>query len=331
MSAAPPEIPALPAGLCYVDDRQPGIRRRRQGKRFVYFDANGQRIGDAEEIRRLDKLAIPPAYREVWICPDPNGHLQATGRDARGRKQYRYHPRWREVRDADKYERLLRRPGAAGLRRHIDAQLRLPGLGRDKVVALAVALLDATPDPRRQPPLRPRQPLLRPDHPAYPARRRERQSHPVPLQGQERHRARRQPGASAPGAGAAALPELPGQDLLQYLDEDGQPHRIGSHDINGTCAGIPARTSAPGLPYLGRQRAGAGCLRRAEADGLGAVVAEVAAELGNSVAICRQCYIHPAIIEAYQAGQLGQLRRARKRRWLSAEEATLLAFLDTPG
>ncbi|MBF2967064.1 DNA topoisomerase IB, partial [Pseudomonas aeruginosa] len=108
MSAAPPDIPALPAGLCYVDDRQPGIRRRRQGKRFVYFDADGQRIGDAEEIRRLDKLAIPPAYREVWICPDPNGHLQATGRDARGRKQYRYHPRWREVRDADKYERLLR-------------------------------------------------------------------------------------------------------------------------------------------------------------------------------------------------------------------------------
>ncbi len=95
MSAAPPDIPALPAGLCYVDDRQPGIRRRRQGKRFVYFDADGQRIGDAEEIRRLDKLAIPPAYREVWICPDPNGHLQATGRDARGRKQYRYHPRWR--------------------------------------------------------------------------------------------------------------------------------------------------------------------------------------------------------------------------------------------
>ncbi|MBG6470134.1 DNA topoisomerase IB [Pseudomonas aeruginosa] len=333
MSAAPPDIPALPAGLCYVDDRQPGIRRRRQGKRFVYFDADGQRIGDAEEIRRLAKLAIPPAYREVWICPDPNGHLQATGRDARGRKQYRYHPRWREVRDADKYERLLRFGQALPrLRRHIAAQLRLPGLGRDKVVALAVALLDAT--------------LIRVGNHRYARDNRSyglttlRTRH-VDVNGSRiRFRFKGKSGiehdVSLEHPRLARVLrrclELPGQDLLQYLDEDGQPHRIGSHDINEylrrhTGEDFSAkdyRTWAGSALALER-------LRRAEADGLGAVVAEVAAELGNSVAICRQCYIHPAIIEAYQAGQLGQLRRARKRRWRSAEEATLLAFLDTPG
>ncbi|MCS9375560.1 DNA topoisomerase IB, partial [Pseudomonas aeruginosa] len=211
-------------------------------------------------------------------------------------------------------------------------QLRLPGLGRDKVVALAVALLDAT--------------LIRVGNHRYARDNRSyglttlRTRH-VDVNGSRiRFRFKGKSGiehdVSLEHPRLARVLrrclELPGQDLLQYLDEDGQPHRIGSHDINEylrrhTGEDFSAkdyRTWAGSALALER-------LRRAEADGLGAVVAEVAAELGNSVAICRQCYIHPAIIEAYQAGQLGQLRRARKRRWLSAEEATLLAFLDTPG
>lgn len=246
MSAAPPDIPALPAGLCYVDDRQPGIRRRRQGKRFVYFDANGQRIGDAEEIRRLDKLAIPPAYREVWICPDPNGHLQATGRDARGRKQYRYHPRWREVRDADKYERLLRFGQALPrLRRHIDAQLRLPGLGRDKVVALAVALLDAT--------------LIRVGNHRYARDNRSyglttlRTRH-VDVNGSRiRFRFKGKSGiehdVSLEHPRLARVLrrclELPGQDLLQYRTRTASRTASAPTTSTSTCAGTPARISAP--------------------------------------------------------------------------------------
>ena len=108
--------PPLPPDLTYVDDRLPGIRRRKLRGRFAYFDTNGERIRDEEEIRRINALAIPPAYTDVWICADPRGHLQAVGRDARGRKQYRYHPRWREVRDCNKYERLLDF-GRAGRRR----------------------------------------------------------------------------------------------------------------------------------------------------------------------------------------------------------------------
>ena len=140
-----PEIATLPPDLHYVDDTQPGIRRKRLRGKFCYFDAAGLRIDDADEIKRLNALAVPPAYTDVWICADPQGHLQATGRDARGRKQYRYHPRWREVCDGDKYSRLLAFGTALPkLRQHLEAQLALPGHSRDKVMATVISLLDTT-------------------------------------------------------------------------------------------------------------------------------------------------------------------------------------------
>lgn len=137
--------PALPRDLHYVDDRQPGISRRKIRGKFQYFDPKGDRITDADEIKRLDSLAVPPAYTDVWICADPQGHLQATGRDARGRKQYRYHPRWREVRDADKYARLQAFGKALPkLRKQLEARIAEPGFTREKVLATVLMLLDAT-------------------------------------------------------------------------------------------------------------------------------------------------------------------------------------------
>ena len=138
-------IAELPSDLHYVDDTQPGITRKKLRGKFCYFEPSGQRITDTDEIKRINALAVPPAYTDVWICLDPRGHLQATGRDARGRKQYRYHARWREVRDADKYSRL-REFGLAlpKLRKQLEALLAAPGFSRDKVMATVITLLDAT-------------------------------------------------------------------------------------------------------------------------------------------------------------------------------------------
>ena len=137
--------PDLPADLHYVDDRGPGISRRKVRGQFAYFLPSGERIRDKQEISRINKLAIPPAYSEVWICPDPHGHLQATGRDARGRKQYRYHPRWREIRDSNKYERVLSFGAALPrMRERLERHLALRGMPREKVMALLVQLLEST-------------------------------------------------------------------------------------------------------------------------------------------------------------------------------------------
>src|SRR6185503_7425182 len=136
---------AQAAGLRYVSDTQPGIRRRRAGKGFVYVGTDGKTIRDAKELSRIRSLAIPPAYADVWICPSPNGHIQATGRDARGRKQYRYHPKWREVRDETKFGRMLAfSDSLPRLRKRVDEDLARPGLPREKVLATVVRLLECT-------------------------------------------------------------------------------------------------------------------------------------------------------------------------------------------
>src|SRR5215218_8694202 len=145
LSKPDPVSSARSAGLRYTTDTKPGIRRKRNGKGFAYLDANGRRIRDAAEIARIRGLVIPPAWRDVWISPDPRGHLQATGRDARGRKQYRYHPRWREVRDETKYYRLIGFAQALpAVRRRTAADLRKPGLPKEKVLATVVQLLEKT-------------------------------------------------------------------------------------------------------------------------------------------------------------------------------------------
>ena len=224
---------SLPPDLHYVDDTQPGIRRTILRGQFCYLDVAGQRITDPVEVKRLNALAVPPAYTDVWICADPHGHLQATGRDARGRKQYRYHPRWREVRDGDKYSRLLEFGLALPkLRRHLEAQLASPGHGRDKVMATVISLLDTT--------------LIRVGNSQYARQNRSyglttlRTRH-VSLNGsaiafQFRGKSGIEHQITVKDRRLARIIkrclEIPGQDLFQYLDEDGQRHTVTSSDIN---------------------------------------------------------------------------------------------------
>lgn len=326
----------LPAQLRYVDDSMPGIRRRRQRGRFVYLDPQGQPIRDPDVVRRLDQLAIPPAYQDVWICPDPNGHLQATGRDARGRKQYRYHALWSETRDSAKYDRLLSFGNALpGLRARIDAHLAEAGMGRDKLMATVVALLDRT--------------LVRIGNRRY---ARENRSYGLTTL-RNRHVAVRGSRIRFSFKGKSGIEhqvtlenqrlakilqrclDLPGQQLFQYLDDDGERHAIGSQDINDYLR------SHAGSDFTAKDyRTWAGSAMALEALCLAArtevknpsqqvvdVVKQVAQRLGNSPAICRKCYIHPAIVDAFITGELAGWKRQRKRKGLSAEEVALLKFL----
>lgn len=329
--------PALPPDLRYVDDRQPGLTRRRLRGRFAYFDADGERIRDQDEIRRIDALAIPPAYTEVWICTDPRGHLQAVGRDARGRKQYRYHPRWREVRDADKYERLLDFGRALpGLRRQVECDLALPRLCREKVMATVVALLDAT--------------LIRVGNPQYARdnrsfglttlRNRHVEVHGSAIRFQFRGKGgiEHRVSLSHPRLARAVrrCMELPGQQLFQYLDDDGQRHDVSSADVNtylqrhggGDFSAKDYRTWAGSALALGLLREAAPG-NAGEAKGrVVEVTRQVARLLGNTPTICRKCYIHPAVIDAFLDGRLAELRAARPRQGLRGEESLLLRLLE---
>lgn len=332
-----PLCPDLPPDLHYVDDRQPGIRRRRTRGRFAYYDSAGERIRDAAEIKRIDALAIPPAYREVWICPDPQGHLQAVGRDARGRKQYRYHPRWREVRDSNKYERMLDFGKALpGLRRQVEAHLALRSLCRDKVMATVVALLDST--------------LIRVGNPRYAKENKSfglttlRNRHVEVGSSAIRFHFRGKGGIehrvslNHPRLARAVrrCMELPGQQLFQYLDDDGQRREVSSADINAylqehagsdfsakdyrTWAG-----SAQALRLLRELNPSSASEARSQVVD---VTKQVARLLGNTPAICRKCYIHPAVIDAFLDGSLAELRGSRPRQGLRGEESLLLRFLE---
>lgn len=328
--------PPLPADLHYVDDRSPGISRRVIRKKFAYFLPNGERIRDAEEISRINKLAIPPAYTDVWICPDPQGHMQATGRDARGRKQYRYHPRWREIRDSNKYERILAFGAALpGLRARLEDYLALRGMPREKVMALVVQLLESTlirvgnsryaRENRSYglTTLRTRHVAVRGASIRFQFRGKSGVEHQVTLKNQRLARILRR------------CMELPGQHLFQYLDEDGARHPVGSGDVNqfiqdltgGDFTAKDYRTwagSALALSELrGRQWQPEAVARR----NLVETVTHVSRQLGNTPTVCRQCYIHPDVLQAFMCGELAQLPKARKRKWLSSEEVTLLKFL----
>lgn len=333
-----PEIAALPPDLHYVDDTQPGIRRKRLRGKFCYFDAAGQRISEADEIKRLNALAVPPAYTDVWICADPQGHLQATGRDARGRKQYRYHPRWREVRDGDKYSRLLAFGMALPkLRQHLEAQLALPGHSRDKVMATVISLLDTT--------------LIRIGNSQY---ARENRSYGLTTL-RNKHVAVNGSAIAFQFRGKSGVEhqitvkdrrlariikrclELPGQDLFQYLDDEGQRHTVSSSDINAylhslTAGGFTAkdyRTWAGSSLALSALRE----LKWESASEAKQHVVErvkaIARELGNTPAVCRKCYIHPAVLDAFLLGTLAELPRPRQRKHLSREEVGLMMFLQS--
>ncbi len=322
--------------LRHVDDRRPGLSRRRMRGRFAYFDVDGVRIRDADEIARIDALAIPPAYVDVWICADPRGHLQATGRDARGRKQYRYHPLWRELCDADKYARMAAFAKALPrIRSRVTRDLRRPGMPREKVVATVVRLLDTT--------------LVRIGSREY---ARENASFGLTTL-RKRH--------LKIGGGAVRLrftgksgvehdvtvddprvkrmlrrcAELPGHDLFQYVDDDGQRHTVGSADIN---AYLRAASDADFTAKDYRTWAGSvhalAALRRIEwLDAAQArkqiveTVRAVAALLYNTPAVCRRCYIHPRVLEAFESGALASLGPYPARRGLRTDEAAFAALL----
>lgn len=326
----------LPRSLHYVDDSQPGLSRRRWRDRFIYLDADGERLRDEATLARIAALVIPPAYTDVWICADPQGHLQATGRDARGRKQYRYHAQWREVRDQHKYGRMLAFAQVLPkLRKQLDAHLRSPGLGREKVMALVVSLLDST--------------LIRVGNRQY---MRDNNSYGlttlnsdhVEVKGstirfQFRGKRGVEHNVTLRDRRLAGLVkrcmELPGQTLFQYLDDNGERHSIGSSDINLflqqlTGADFTAkdyRTWAGSSLALHLLRPLAWEPETEAKRQVTAIVRQVAARLGNTPAVCRRCYIHPAVLEHFQLGRLGALPRARIRQGLEREEVTLMHFL----
>lgn len=332
------ELAAREAGLRYVSDAAPGIRRVKRGRGFGYVTAEGDVIKDEAKRRRFQELVIPPAWTEVWICPDPRGHLQATGRDARGRKVYRYHPRWRSVRDADKYERLLDFGESLGaIRRRIDEDTRRPGLPREKVLALVVRLLDETlirvgnleyAEDNDSFGLT----TLRAEHVQVGARRvtfdfvgKSGVEHEVAVDDPRLARAVRR------------CHELGGKTLFAYEGEDG-PATVTSADVNdllrdlvpgGDVTAKDFRTWGATVHTLETLagEAPAGDERGREAQVLEAID-EAAVLLGNTRAVCRSCYVHPAVPQAHLDGTLAEhWRGARTTEWYRRAERATLSLL----
>ena len=313
MPAAPVES-ARAAGLRYVTDRMPGIRRQMGSLGFAYYDAKGSRITDEAELERIRKLAIPPAWTDVWICPTPKGHLLATGRDARGRKQYRYHPQWRAVRDETKYDRMVAFAEALPrIRARTERDLALPGLPRDKVLATVVQLLEKT--------------LIRVGNDEYARTNRSfglttlRDRH-VDVNGSKvrfefKGKSGRSHTISVNNRKLAAIVrrcrDLPGYELFQYVDESGERQVIDSADVNAYLREITGDefTAKDFRTWAGTVLA-ARALQALEAPesttaakkNVVKAVEAVAGLLGNTPAICRKSYVHPAVVDAYSDGTL---------------------------
>lgn len=333
---------AKAAGLRYVNDDSPGITRQRAGKGFVYKTADGRVVSDANEIRRIRALAVPPAWREVWICARSDGHLQATGRDARGRKQYRYHPQWRALRDQTKYDKLLAFAGQLpAIRRQVRKDMALPGLPRAKVLATVVRLLETG--------------MIRVGNEEYARQNRSfglatlRNRH-VNVSGPKiRFEFRGKSGVRhafdfhdrALARIIRRCRDLPGQELFQYIDETGERCAIGSGDVNEYLRAIAGqdfsskdfRTWAGTVLASRRLREVYGETGKATKKAIAQAIEGVARQLGNTATVCRKCYIHPAVIEAYQAGALAARNPAVQARLpgyaaqLKKEEAAVVALL----
>lgn len=309
-----PEDAAISAGLTYVNDDMPGITRQRSGKGFSYKGPDGRTITDKAERKRLASLAIPPAYVDVWICPDPRGHIQATGRDAKGRKQYRYHPDFRELRDSSKYDRMLDfARGLPQLRAQVDADMSRRGLPVEKVLATIVFLLENT--------------MIRVGNTRY---ARENKSHGlttlrmrhVTLDGnQVRFKFKGKSGKEwnlglrdrRVARVIRAVQEIPGQHLFQYVDDDGTRRQVTSTEVNDYLRQITGRqvTAKDFRTWTGTVLAALALAEYEKADSEAAAkrnvrdaIESVAARLGNTPTICRQCYVHPQIIDAYLADEL---------------------------
>jgi DNA topoisomerase-1 len=313
-AAADPPACAEAAGLRYVSDASRGFRRLGTGDAVSYRDAAGKALRDAAHLARIRSLAIPPAWTDVWICPHPDGHLQATGRDARGRKQYRYHPRWAQVRDGTKYDRMLSFGRALPrVRARADAALSRPGLDRDKVLATIVRLLELT--------------LIRVGNEEY-ARQNEsyglttlRNRH-VRVTGDKVHFGFRGKSGVKHAIDVRdrrlarvvkRCRELPGYELFSYLDEAGAVRSVDSSDVNDWLREVAgeAFTAKDFRTWAGTVLAARALCRAGSFDSeaearrrVAEAVTEVSSRLGNTPAVCRRCYVHPGVIEAFLAGEL---------------------------
>ena len=334
---------AKAAGLRYTTDGKPGIRRHRRGRSFTYTDAEGRAIRSRSELTRIGALVIPPAWTGVWICPDPRGHLQATGRDARGRKQYRYHPKWREVRDETKYHRMIGFAQALpAIRRRTTEHMRRQGLPREKVLATVVRLLEKTlirvgNDEYARSNRSYGLTTLRDTHVAFKGERvrfsfrgKSGVEHEIDLSDRRLARIVRQ------------CRDLPGYELFQYYDENGDRQTVGSEEVNAYLKEVTGQdlTSKDFRTWAGTVLA-AQILREFEAfttaaqakKNIVAAVEQVATRLGNTRAVCRKCYIHPAIFDAYLDGSMLETIAQRARKVsravdrLTAMERSVLSLL----
>ncbi|MBV8493022.1 MAG: DNA topoisomerase IB [Alphaproteobacteria bacterium] len=342
--ALDPELAAKHAQLRHVDDTAPGITRHKARNGFDYRSPDGALVREVDTLKRIRSLAIPPAWTNVWISPDPNGHLQATGRDGRGRKQYRYHPRWREVRDEAKYSKLLIFSRALPkLRARVEDDLKHPGLPRDRVLAAIVRLMDMT--------------LFRIGNNEYAKENKSfglttlRNRH-VAIEGSRIHISFRGKHGKHHESDLndrrlariiKHCRDLPGYELFQYLDDNGDRHAIGSAEVNDYLREVTGEeiTAKDFRTWAGTKLAAEALqqfeLFDTEAERKKAVlraVEKVAKHLGNTPAICRSCYIHPAVLDGYLDGSLLKSLSEDTRNYLaeniegmSAEEAAVTAFL----
>lgn len=323
------------AGLKYVSDDDPGIRRVGSKASFSYISPRGGRVRDAKSLSRIKSLVIPPAWKQVWICADPNGHIQAVGRDARGRKQYRYHPKWRSARDDSKFARVIAFARALPrIRRTVKRDLAKRGLPRRKVLAAVIAVTEKT--------------LIRLGNNEYANHNHSyglttlRNRHAIISSGCVRFEFRGKSGVEHEidledprlAKIIRECRDLPGEDLFQYLDEKGHVCDVTSNDVNAYLRQISGgdftakdfRTwagtvlTAEALKQLGtfetKKAAKANVIRAVES---------VAKRLGNTRAVCRRCYIHPAIIHSYLDGQLIESLKARANR---LSELAVLSLLQ---
>lgn len=315
-----PQESAEAAGLRYVTDTTPGIARQKSGSGFRYGGPDGKPIRDEATLARIRSLVIPPAYTDVWICPNPKGHIQATGRDARGRKQYRYHPKWRDVRDETKFGRMLAFSEALpAIRKRVDADLDRPGLPREKVLATVVRLLERThirvgndeyAKSNRSfglTTLRDQHVEITGSQLRFEFRGKSGKTHSVKLSDRRLARIVRQ------------CQDIPGRELFQYIAEDGERYTIDSGDVNDYLREITGQdfTAKDFRTWKGTMLAadalskldGASTEKERKASIVQAVD-KVAQQLNNTRAVCRKYYVHPTVFERYLAGDLGDLLRA---------------------
>jgi DNA topoisomerase-1 len=331
---------AAAAGLRYVTDAAPGFLRRRAGRGFVFVDLDGKLIRDQDRLGRIRALAIPPAWTDVWICARPDGHLQATGRDSKRRKQYRYHVRWRHVRDETKYSRLiLFGESLPTIRKRIEHDLALPGLPRERVLGAVVQLLERA--------------LIRIGNEEYARsngsfglttlRNRHVSIEGSTLRFEFKGKAGKKHSVGVSDWRLAKLvkrcQDLPGYELFQYEDEDGEYQSVGSADVNDylreiSGTGFSAKDfrtwAGTVLAAIALKKLGQANSERHARKNIATAVNSAAELLGNTPAVCRKCYIHPDLLDAYLDGsmEVGSLAGvSRKSSRLTSEEAAVLTLL----